>query len=141
MVTARGSRAARWFGRVVWLGIGVNLALAIPTLIVPDRILMFAGLPPSVPLLWPRFAAWLLILLSAFYVPGAIDPYRHRLVAWMSVLARLAGVLFFATQPPAYYLLGGIDLTFFIPAAILLAAASKYKGLDGSPWREPSAAS
>ena len=28
-----------WFGRVVWLGIVANLALAIPTLLVPERLI------------------------------------------------------------------------------------------------------
>jgi len=141
MLNAPDNRAALWFGRVVWLGIAANLALAIPTLVVPDRMLEFARLPPATPLLWPRFAAWLLILLSAFYVPGAVDPYRHRLVAQLSVLARLAGVVFFATQPAAYLPLGGLDLAFFIPEAILLTAALKHAAGHGSPFRTPSAAS
>jgi hypothetical protein len=129
------NNAALWFRRVVWLGIIANLALAIPTLIVPDQMLVFARLPPSTPLLWPRFAAWLLILLSAMYVPGAIDPYGYRHTAVLSVLARLAGVLFFATQATAYYPLGGLDLVFFVPEAILLRRA-----LRQAPAPQPAAA-
>ena len=117
------NRAAAWFGRVVWLGILANLALAIPTLVAPERMLVIAGLPPASPLLWPRFAAWLLILLSALYVPGAVDPFRYRRPAQLSVLSRLAGVLFFATQATEYWQLGALDLVFFIPEAILLALA------------------
>jgi hypothetical protein len=115
--------AATWFGRVTWLGIVVNVALAIPTLLVPERVLVLAGLPEASPVLWTRFSAWLLLLLTAFYVPAAIDLYRHRTTAGLSVLARLAGVLFFATQPRVYWPLGVLDLAFFVPQAILLTAA------------------
>ena len=43
----------------------------------PERIIAMA-LPPASPLLWPRFAAWLLILLSLFYMPGAMDLDTYR---------------------------------------------------------------
>ena len=114
--------AARWFTRVTWLGIVANLALALPTLFVPERMVAITGLPTPDPLLWLRFSALLLVLLSAFYVPAALDPRRYRLVAWLAVLARLAGVVFFVGfQPAAYHLFGYFDLVFFIPEALLLA--------------------
>jgi hypothetical protein len=116
-------KAAVWFRRVVWLGIAANVALAVPTLIAPERMLALSGFPPADPLMWTRFAAWLLILLSLLYVPGAMDVYRYRATAQLSVLARLAGVLFFATQAAVYRMLGGLDLAFFIPEAILLTLA------------------
>ena len=115
--------AARWFSRVVWLGITANLALALPTLLMPARMLAFSNLPITEPLLWTQFAALLLILLSAFYVPAALDPRRYQLVAWLSVLARVAGVLFFILfQPREYHMLGYFDLVFFVPEAALLGA-------------------
>jgi hypothetical protein len=118
--------ALRWFSRVVWLGIAANLALAVPTLLMPAQMLAFSRLPMAEPLLWTQFAALLLILLSAFYVPAALDPRRYVLVAWMSVLARLAGVVFFVLfQPSEYRLFGYFDLLFFMPEAALLAAAGR----------------
>ena len=115
--------AARWFTRVTWLGIVANLGLALPTLFAPARMAALTGLPTPEPLLWIRFAALLLVLLSAFYVPAALDPRRYRLVAWLAVLARLAGVVFFVGfQPTQYHLFGYFDLVFFIPEAVLLAA-------------------
>ena len=120
------SKPAVWFGRVVWLGILANFALAIPALFVPERVIAMANLPPAMPLLWPRFAAWLLILLSLFYMPGAIDPYKYRVTAWLSIVSRLAGVFFFwVTQPPEYRLLGTFDFVFLVPEAILLPIALK----------------
>jgi hypothetical protein len=114
-----------WFQRVLWLGIAANLALAVPTLVAPARMLALVSLPPVAPLLWTRFAAWLLILLSAFYVPAALDPDRFRTIAWLAVASRLAGVVFFLTQPREYLLLGAFDGLFFVPEAILLTLAAR----------------
>jgi len=122
--------AARWFSRVVWLGIAANLALAVPTLIMPARLLEMSNLPVTNPLLWTQFSALLLILLSAFYVPAALDPLRYRLVAWLSVFARLAGVIFFVLfQAREYHLFGYFDLVFFVPEAALLFAATRAAGI------------
>jgi hypothetical protein len=120
------SKAAVWFGRVVWIGIFANFALAVPTLIVPERLIAMANLPPAAPLMWVRFAAWLLILLSFMYMPGAVNVYRYRVPAWLSVTSRLAGVAFFATQPPEYRMFGLFDFVFLVPEAILLPIALRH---------------
>ena len=130
-MTIARSKAAVWFGRVVWLGIAANFALAIPTLLVPERLIAMAGLPPASPLLWVRFSAWLLILLSFMYMPGAIDLYRYRAPAWLSVTSRLAGVLFFATQAAEYRLMGWFDFAFLVPEAILLTIALRHAPIGG----------
>jgi hypothetical protein len=120
-VTNDRTVAKRWFKRVLWIGIAANLALAIPTLLAPERLLALSGFPPALPAVWPRFAALLLILLSLFYMPAAIDVDRYRPVAWLAVVSRLAGVVFFlAFQPVEYRMLGLFDLVFLVPEAILL---------------------
>ena len=123
MTTSR-SGAAVWFGRVVWIGIAANLALAVPTLIAPEQMMVFAGVPIAFPLVWVRFSALLLILLSAFYVPAALDLYRYPLVSWLAVAGRAAGVIFFAPQP-TYRMFGTFDLVFFVPEVILLTVAMR----------------
>jgi len=113
----------RWFKRVLWVGIVVNLALAVPTLVAPAWVITMAGLPPATPVLWPRFAALLLVLLSVFYMPAGLDPRRYRVVAWLAVAARLAGVVFFVGfQAREYHMLGYLDLAFFVPECVLLMA-------------------
>jgi hypothetical protein len=115
------SDASRWFRRVLWLGILANLALAVPTLLATERMITLTGLPPATPLVWPRFAALLLILLSFFYVPAGIDTTRYRAIAWLAVVGRLAGVVFFIFfQAPEYRMLGYFDLVFFVPELALL---------------------
>jgi hypothetical protein len=119
--------AGRWFRRVVWLGIFANLALALPTIAAPDMLIEFSRLPTATPVLWPRFAGLLLVILSVFYTPAAIDVDRYRIVAWLTIGSRAAGVLFFMPQP-TYRMLGLFDLVFLVPEALLLIVAIQSTG-------------
>lgn len=114
--------AGRWLKRVIWLGIFANLALALPTLAAPDMIIDRVGLPTATPVLWPRFAGLLLIILSVFYTPAATDLDRYRIVAWLAIASRAAGVLFFVPQS-TYRMLGLFDLAFLVPELLLLIVA------------------
>jgi hypothetical protein len=140
MAVGPGS-AARWFTRTTWIGIVANLALAVPTLVAPEPMLAFSRLPDAAPVLWPRFSALLLVVLSAFYVPAALDPNRYRPVAWLAVAARLTGVVFFLFfQPAEYRMLGYFDLTFFVPEFVLLVALSRQGDLRPDGLAASSAA-
>ncbi len=135
--------AGTWFKRVLWIGILSNFALAVPTLLVPARMVELTGIPPATPLLWVRFAALLLILLSVFYMPAGIDYVRYRANAWMAVGSRLAGVIFFvAFQSREYHMFGYFDLVFLVPELILLTLAvrSEERGATGVPYSRPRAA-
>jgi hypothetical protein len=113
--------AQMWFKRLMWLGIVANMGLAIPTLLAPERMIEFIGLPMPTPLLWTRFAALLLIILSLFYMPAGIDPVRYRLVAYLTLVSRLFGVVFFVGfQAAEYHMFGYFDLVFLVPQALLL---------------------
>jgi len=125
----RPTPVERWFGRLIWLGVLANLALAIPTVLFPSQLLAMAELPQATPVVWPRFAGLLLVLLSAFYVSAARDWGRHGLAAWLpawlSVVSRLVGVLFFlGFQDSEYRMMGLFDLMFFVPQATLLLWAA-----------------
>ena len=91
--------------------------------------------------MWPRFAALLLILLSVFYMPAALDPTRYRTVAWLAVGSRLAGVLFFLDAAGRVPHARRFDLVFFVPEAILLALAvrSEHHGDAGRRRRRAHA--
>ena len=118
----------------MWIGIVANLALAVPTLLFPERMLAWTNLPLANPVMWPRFAALLLILLSVFYMPAAIDPDRYRVSAWMAVLSRLTGVLFFLTPPREYLMFGLFDLVFFLPEMVLLWRLAGSQRNTAQPW-------
>ena len=124
--------AGTWFKRVVWIGIVSNFALAVPTLLVPARMVELTGIPPATPLLWVQFSALLLILLSIFYMPAGIDYARYYITAWSAVGSRLAGVIFFVGfQSREYHMFGYFDLVFLVPEAILLTMAVRQ--MAGSP--------
>ena len=71
-------------------------------------------------IVWVRFSSLLLILLSGFYVPAALDCRRARFSAWLATASRLAGVIFFLSQGRDYWLFGAYDFAFFLPQALLL---------------------
>jgi hypothetical protein len=118
---------ARWFSWAVWAGIATNLGFAVPALLAPDRLTAFFGLPPATPAIWLQFSGWLLLLLSAFYVPAARAPHRERTTAWLAVGARWAGAAFFFTHvlllhaPAGLIYLGAADLFFGVVEGVLLA--------------------
>ena len=114
--------AGRWLKRVIWLGIFANLALALPTIAAPDMMIEMMRYPTATPVLWPRFAGLLLVILSVFYTPAATDIDRYRIVAWFAIGSRAAGVLFFLPQA-TYRMLGLFDFVFLVPQLLLLLVA------------------
>lgn len=130
------NRYARAFKVTVWIGVFVNLALAVAAVFAPDWLLTTMGFDVAYPNLWPRFAAWLLMLLSLFYIPGANDLNRYRANAWLSVVARVSGVVFFTAAvlvvgfSARYLLFGLIDLVFAIPSGAFLMLAIRRQGQE-----------
>jgi hypothetical protein len=131
---------ATWFGRVVLVGVAANVLLALAGLFATRAFLEYAAGPyeqvtaGTDPLVWPRFAALLLILLSLFYIPAAVDPSRYRASAWLAVLARFAGVAFFL--PQHYVAFGLFDLGFGVVQGLLLllaVRAEKAEALKTTP--------
>lgn len=120
---------AKWFGLALWLGILVNGLLAVPGIFWPNATLGLAGLTPDLEHpVWPAFASLLLVLLSVFYIPGAIDPRRYKATAILSVLARMAGVIFFFWLWPGLYpAFGYLDLVFLVIQAPLCYLAFRQK--------------
>ncbi len=128
----------RWFSRVVWLGIALNIYFSLLTIFVPNELLSFLGLHPVESAVWLSFSGNLLILLSFFYVLAAIDPDRYRPAAWLAIFSRFAGFVFFLTLVA----LGGqrellrfgfADLTFGVSQWILLRLATRGERAPATP--------
>jgi hypothetical protein len=115
------NKYALWFRWAVFIGIVQDLLVAIPGIFVPNAVLSLVAEPAAQPV-WPAFAMLLLLLLSLFYIPGALDPFTHRGTAILTVVARGAGVIFFLViwrgQAPAWF--GYLDLTFTVIQGVLL---------------------
>ena len=120
---------ATWWGFAVALGIVANCVLAIPGMFWPNAVLELGGATPDLEHpIWPAAASMLLILLSIFYVPGAIDPDRYTATAWCSLLARASGATFFLVYwPHVLPLMGYIDLFFLIVETPLLILALRQR--------------
>jgi hypothetical protein len=117
------NRYAVWFRWIVVLGILVNLFFALPGMFIPNSVLAHVGIEPVRDPVWPAFACNLLLLLSLFYIPAAVDLFRYTVVAWLAVFARLAGALFFLVIWRVYPLFGCLDLVFGVAQFALLLLA------------------
>ena len=121
---------ARWFGRVVWAGIFINMFFVIPLCFFPEQLLSFLKMDIPSPIIWVRAAGLLLLEISILYIPGALDPYRYKATAWMSVLVTrgggssffIAAVLFFG-QSLGFLTIALVDLFFGVTEGILLYLA------------------
>jgi hypothetical protein len=116
---------SKWFSAAMWLGILVNFGLGIPAILKPNETLQMHHQTPDLEHpVWPAFAFLLLVLLSVLYIPGAWDMRRYRATAILSVLARLAGVIFFLVLWPGLYpMFGYTDGAFFLLQTPLLILA------------------
>ena len=115
---------AKWFGRVLLLGVVVNLSIALFGVFFPNGVLrLFKQVEDLEHPVWPSFACLLLSLLSVFYLPAVFDWKRYRANACLAVAARFAGVTFFIIGWRQYQIFGVLDLVFGVLEAPLLAMA------------------
>ena len=70
--TSRQLRAERRFQITVLIGAVTNTLLSIFGLLLPNATLGVLGLSEVYPNLWVRFSCVLLLLLTLFYLPGAL---------------------------------------------------------------------
>lgn len=134
--TSRQLQAERWFQITVLIGAVTNTLLSILGLLFPDATLGVLGLSEVYPNLWVRFSCVLLLLLTLFYLPGALFVRQYVICAILHIVSRFTGVLFFLTMvvvlkySPKFLALGAYDLVFGLPSAIFLLRAFNVKAKD-----------
>jgi hypothetical protein len=98
MTTARKDSISVWIVRhtiLVWFGIVLNALFIVPLLFVPRWFLDLFDIPLK-ELIWARESAGLLMIISVFYVPAAVDFGRYRANAYIAVFpSRTFGATFF----------------------------------------------
>ena len=98
MKTAPESTVSVWILRhtiLVWFGIFLNSLFIIPLLFFPRWMLDLFGIPLD-QLIWARESAGLLMIISVFYIPAAIDFGRYRANAYIAIFpSRTFGATFF----------------------------------------------
>ena len=99
------------FQVAMWIGIAQNLVMAVPAIFIPGTILWALGQTVPADLTWVSAAALTLVVLACMYIPAAWNPLHYRWTTWLSIFARVPGVLFFWIWHPGHYpLFGWIDL-------------------------------
>src|ERR1044072_5280672 len=136
METGAGAKWLVWFQRFVWIGIAANVALTLTSIFCTEWVIQLVGLEPAYPLVWPRFGAFGILLLTGFYVVAATDPCRSRWATLFTVLCRFGGLFFFAIVGGRYIVFGLFDLLFGAPQAICLYIAWR-RARDQRPGRKP----
>jgi hypothetical protein len=129
------NKYATWFCRAMWAGIIADWVLCIPTIFAPNAVLSLLGMRLTQDPVWTAFSTLLVLLLSLFYIPAASDPYRYRWSAWISVLARPPGVLFFLFFQSGFYPAFGImdGVLFLIQFPLLLLTYQHGPNEDWQP--------
>ena len=115
--------ALLWFQRIVWIGIIANLILTLTSIVFTEQVIALLRLDPATPLVWPRFGAFGILLLTGFYIPAGIDPIRSPFATVFTVVCRFAGFFFFAIVGGRYVAFGLFDLIFGAPQAVFLYLA------------------
>ncbi|KMW58820.1 hypothetical protein AIOL_003800 [Candidatus Rhodobacter oscarellae] len=106
---------------VTWIGIGLNLIVAIPFFIAPLWCLEILNIPAVDPI-WPRVGAGLLLIITTFYVPMTLDIDRFRIFCWLSILpSRTFGSTYFITMVVVFGYAPGFLSIALIDAAIAIA--------------------
>ena len=141
--TKAGSRTtntwARWFGRTVLLGVVVNMLFVIPSFFFPQQMCELLHLKQPDPIIWVRAGGMLLFIISIFYIPAALDPFRYRATAIMHIVpSRACGSSFFLYsvlvrgQEAGFLSIALVDLFFGVVSAIFLFQAFRTEQASGS---------
>jgi hypothetical protein len=121
---------AKWFGRVVWTGIVVNMVFVVFCFCFPENMCALLHLKQPDPIIWVRTSGMLLFIISIFYIPAALDPFRYRATAIMHIIpSRACGSSFFLYsvllrgQEKGFLSIALVDLFFGVLSAIFLYLA------------------
>jgi hypothetical protein len=134
---------AKWFGRVVWLGIIVNMFFVISSFFFPEKMCALLHLKQPDPIIWVRTSGMLLFIISIFYIPAAMNPFRYRATAIMHIVpSRACGSSFFLYsvlvrgQEKGFLSIALVDLFFGVVSAILLYLAFRVGQEPGTIARD-----
>jgi hypothetical protein len=90
------------------------------------------------PIIWVRTSGMLLFIISVFYIPAAINPFRYRATAIMHIIpSRACGSSFFIYsvlfrgQEPGFLSIALVDLFFGVVSAVFLFLAFRTVRVSG----------
>ncbi|TIT04405.1 hypothetical protein [Mesorhizobium sp.] len=86
---ARAEASRGLYRRTLGLNLFLHLLIGLACILLPHWISATFGLPGPIPAGWVRGWGAMLILVSALYTPGLIDPFRVRLPNLIGLGGRL----------------------------------------------------
>ena len=87
---------ARWFSRIAWIGILINLVFVATEFFAPDLVNVSLGAPVTGSTVWNIAHAAMVLALSILYIPAAIAPLRYPAYTWLIVASRWIAVAVWA---------------------------------------------
>lgn len=120
------NKALFWFRLLVAVGGIANLTFAIPAFFAPQVLVELIDVGALDQSVWLRNVAILLIIISAFYIPAILDPFRYAFNSVLLVVGRFSAGVFFlvlvltAGYPDGFLVLALTDLVFSTLQAIAL---------------------
>jgi hypothetical protein len=93
---ATKNKYEQWLGRVILLGVAVNIVNGVILIFWPSWFFDLLGFPPEEePQVWVRHTGNILITIGLTYVQAALNPLRNPLLLAAALFARFLGVVFF----------------------------------------------
>ena len=93
-MTTSNNNYLKWFCRLIFVGIVINLSFAIPALLAPQFLTTLLDLPSQAIYPWLNNVGMLLIGVSLFYIPAALSPERWFAYSWLTVISRFIAAVF-----------------------------------------------
>jgi hypothetical protein len=110
--------AKYWIARhgfFVWIGIILNLLFVISLFFYPIWTLDLLGISLD-HLIWARYSAGLMMIISMFYMLPTIDFSRYRACAWLAIFPSRTFIAMFFTlsvllfnQPPGFLVIAVVE--------------------------------
>ena len=128
----------KWLGRVILIGVAVNIVNGLILIFAPTWYFDLLGFPPEQgPQVWVRHTGNILITIGLTYVQAALNPLRNLMLLAAALFARFLGVVFFTAimvwlHTLAYWPILIVDGFFFLVPLWLFIKAFR-ADLDTKP--------
>ena len=129
-------RLAKWYRWVTWFGIFLNSLFIFPLLFAPRFALDILGFNVD-PLIFARIPGMLLLWISVFYIPAALDLKKYRVYAWLAMFpSRIGGATFFFVavfvfgKPLGYLPIAIVDATILLMQLFIML---KIRAVESAP--------
>lgn len=116
---ARAAGSLALYRRVLGLNLILHLLIGLACILLPYWFSDLVSLPEPFPVGWVRGWGATLILVTALYVPGYLDPTHNRMPNIIGILGRLWMAIIWTVCGGGFLWLALFDFAFFLILALL----------------------